>query len=100
MVSALLISPGENGTNAGLPDSSALIAPFSRGMSAMVSSLRQMREQLVDAVCAWDQLLFRSIAHQHRDGRAVRFDAVRHRLVCGCLRRVEQAHQFVGQPGM
>ena len=38
MVSALLISPGENGTKVGLPDSSALIAPFRRGMSAIVSS--------------------------------------------------------------
>ncbi len=39
MVSALLISPLANGTNAGLPDSSALIAPFRRGMSAIVFSL-------------------------------------------------------------
>src|SRR5580704_1505676 len=48
MVSALLISPGEKGTNAGLPDSSALIAPLRRGMSAIVSSL--CHEQLCDLV--------------------------------------------------
>jgi hypothetical protein len=41
MVSALLTSPGENGTKAGLPDSSALIAPFRRGMS-MVEAFHPM----------------------------------------------------------
>jgi hypothetical protein len=33
------ISAGQNVTNAGLPDSSARIAPFKRGMSAMADFL-------------------------------------------------------------
>src|ERR1700704_6639203 len=57
MVSALLISPLVNGTNAGLPDSSALIAPLRRGMSGIVSSL--CHEQFFDAVGARDQFLIR-----------------------------------------
>src|SRR6476659_3007391 len=66
IVSALLISPLVNGTNAGLPDSSALIAPLRRGMSAIVFSL--CHEQFCDTVAARDQSLFRSVAHQHLDG--------------------------------
>src|ERR1041384_4465845 len=53
MVSALLISPLVKGTNAGLPDSSALIAPLRRGMSGIVLSL--CHEQFFHRVCARDQ---------------------------------------------